>query len=200
MRVRRAMSSARALSAIRSLGVDPARLAVTGDSTGGNLAAVVTLKARAARQPQIGFQLLVYPDLDFRRTNYSITEFAGKYGNLTREAQEWFMDHYITTEDDKLDPLVSPLVEPDLSGLPPAFIITAEYDTLRDEREEYGQRLAAAGVPVTVRRYDGTINEILRHPFGDAKVATGDATPGSQKLLRLWCRRRLKKCRVGWAI
>ncbi|MEU0156602.1 alpha/beta hydrolase [Micromonospora fulviviridis] len=158
------------------LGVDPARLAVAGDSAGGNLAAAVTLKARAARQPHIGFQLLVYPDLDFRRTNHSIIEFAGKYGNITREAQQWFMNHYITAEDDKLDPLVSPLLEPDLSGLPPAFIITAEYDALRDEGEEYGQRLAAAGVPVTVKRYNGMIHEFLRHPFDDAKIAIGDAT------------------------
>jgi acetyl esterase len=158
------------------LGVDPARLAVAGDSAGGNLAAVVTLKARAAGQPHVGFQLLVYPDLDFRRTNHSITEFAGRYGNISREAQQWFMDHYITTEDDKLDPLVSPLLEPDLSGLPPAFIITAEYDALRDEGEEYGRRLAAAGVPVIVKRYDGMIHEFLRHPFDDAKLAIGDAT------------------------
>ncbi|HEX3287689.1 MAG TPA: alpha/beta hydrolase [Mycobacterium sp.] len=158
------------------LGVDPARLAVAGDSAGGNLAAVVTLKARAARQPHVGFQLLVYPDLDFRRTNHSITEFAGKYGNISRDAQQWFMNHYITAEDDKLQPLVSPLLEPDLSGLPPAFIITAEYDALRDEGEEYGQRLAAACVPVVVKRYDGMIHEFLRHPFDDAKVAIGDAT------------------------
>jgi acetyl esterase/lipase len=157
------------------LGADPARLAVAGDSAGGNLAAVVTLKARAAGQPRIGFQLLIYPDLDFRRTNRSITEFAGKWGNITREAQEWFMNHYLTAEEDKLDPLVSLLLEPDLSRLPPAFIITAEYDALRDEGEEYGRRLAAAGVPVSVKRYPGMIHEFLRHPFDDAKVAIGDA-------------------------
>jgi acetyl esterase len=158
------------------LGVDPTRLAIAGDSAGGNLAAVVALKARAAGHPRVGFQLLIYPDLDFRRTNHSITEFAGKYGNITRAAQEWFMDHYLTAEDDKRDPMVSPLLEPDLSGLPPAFIITAEYDALRDEGEEYGRRLAAAGVPVTVQRYDGMIHEFLRHPFDDAKVAVDDAT------------------------
>jgi acetyl esterase len=158
------------------LGADPARLAVAGDSAGGNLAAVVALKARTAKQPHIAFQLLIYPDLDFRRTNHSITQFAGKYGNIAREAQDWFMNHYITAEDDKLDPLVSPLLEPDLTGLPPAFIITAEYDALRDEGEEYGQRLAAAGVPVTLKRYDGMIHEFLRHPFDDAKVAITDAT------------------------
>ena len=158
------------------LGVDPARLAVAGDSAGGNLAAVVTLKARAARRPRIAFQLLIYPDLDFRRSNRSITELAGRYGNISREAQQWFMNHYLTDERDKLDPLVSPLLEPDLTGLPAAHIITAEYDALRDEGEEYGERLTAAGVPTTVRRYDGMIHEFLRHPFDDAKVALDDAT------------------------
>jgi acetyl esterase len=158
------------------LGVDPARLAVAGDSAGGNLAAAVTLMARAAGRPHIGFQLLLYPDLDFRRTNRSITEFAGTYGNITREAQQWFMNHYLTSADEKLHPLVSPLLEPDLTGLPSAFIITAEYDALRDEGEEYGRRLADAGVPVTVNRYPGMIHEFLRHPFDDAKVAVGDAT------------------------
>jgi acetyl esterase len=166
------------------LGVDPARLAVAGDSAGGNLAAVVAVKARAANRPHVGFQLLIYPDLDFRRTNHSITEFAGEYGNITREAQEWFMDHYLTTEDEKLDPLVSPLLEPDLSGLPRTFIITAEYDALRDEGEEYGQRLAAAGVPTTVKRYDGMIHEFLRHPFDDAAVAIGDATTALAEFFR----------------
>ncbi|WP_194894330.1 alpha/beta hydrolase [Catenulispora pinisilvae] len=158
------------------LRVDPSRIAVAGDSAGGNLAGVVTLKARANGGPYIGFQLLIYPDLDFRRTNHSITELAGQYGNITREAQQWFMNHYLTTEAEKLHPLVSPLLEPDLTALPPAHIITAEYDALRDEGEEYGRRLAAAGVPVTVKRYDGMIHEFLRHPFDDAKVAIDDAT------------------------
>ena len=158
------------------LGVDATRLAVAGDSAGGNLATVVALKARAAGAPRISFQLLIYPDVDFRRTNRSITEFAGKYGNVTREAQGWFMDHYLSDEAQKLDPSVSPLLEPDLSGLPPAFIITAEYDALRDEGEQYAARLAAAGVPVTLKRYDGMIHEFLRHPFDDAKLAIADAT------------------------
>jgi len=68
------------------------------------------------------------------------------------------------------------LLEPNLSGLPPAFIITAEYDALRDEGEQYGQRLLAAGVPTTVKRYEGMIHEFLRHPFDDSKIAIGDAT------------------------
>ncbi|TQS46051.1 alpha/beta hydrolase [Cryptosporangium phraense] len=157
------------------LGVDPGRLAVAGDSAGGNLAAVVTLAARAAGAPPIRFQLLIYPDLDFRRTNRSITELAGRYGNVTREAQHWFMDHYLADPADKLNPRVSPLLEPDLAGLPPAFVLTAEYDALRDEGEQYAQRLADAGVPVTLRRYDGMIHEFLRHPFDDAERAVAEA-------------------------
>lgn len=107
------------------LGIDPTRLAVAGDSAGGNLAAVVTLKARSAGTPHIAFQLLIiYPDLNFRRTNRSITELVGRYGNVTREAREWFMNHYLADPADRLNPPVSPLPDPDLAGLPPAHIVT----------------------------------------------------------------------------
>lgn len=87
------------------LGVDAARLTVAGDSAGGNLAAVVALKARDGRAPHIAFQLLIYPDLDFRRENDSVTRFAGRYGNITREAQFWFMDHYLDSPARRLDRL-----------------------------------------------------------------------------------------------
>jgi acetyl esterase len=158
-----------------AIGADSARLAVAGDSAGGNLAAVVALKAREAGAPQVAFQLLIYPDLDFRRSNYSIREFAGKYGNVGRATQGWFMDHYLSSEEEKLDPLVSPLLAPDLSGLPAALIVTAEYDALRDEGEAYGNLLAEAGVEVTVKRYDGMIHEFMRWPFDDAGLALDDA-------------------------
>ncbi|MFW0790430.1 alpha/beta hydrolase [Gordonia sp. CPCC 205333] len=153
------------------LGVDADRLAVVGDSAGGNLAATVALNARDAGGPRVAFQALIYPDLDFRRENESITRLAGNYGNITREAQTWFMDHYLDSREQRLDPRVSPLLEPDLRGLPATYIITAEYDALRDEGEQYGNRLRQAGVPVTVRRYDGMIHEFLRHPFDDARTA-----------------------------
>jgi len=165
------------------LGVDPRRLAVAGDSAGGNLAAVVALRARESGGPQIAMQLLIYPDLDFRRENRSITELAGRYGNVTREAQAWFMDHYLVDSVQRLDPRVSPLLEPDLAELPPAYIVTAEYDALRDEGEQYGARLAEAGVPVTVRRYDGMIHEFLRHPFDDAEVAIAEMTEALARTL-----------------
>lgn len=159
------------------LGIDAGRLAVAGDSAGGNLAAVLTLRARESGGPQIAMQLLIYPDLDFRRENWSITELAGRYGNIAREAQVWFMDHYLDDAAQRLEPWVSPILEPDLAGLPPAYVVTAEYDALRDEGEQYAARLSEAGVPVTLRRYDGMIHEFLRHPFDDAKTAIADMTP-----------------------
>ncbi|WP_433524922.1 alpha/beta hydrolase [Nocardia pseudovaccinii] len=164
-----------------SIGVDAARIAVGGDSAGGNLAAVVARMARDSDGPALTFQLLIYPDLDFRRTNFSITEYAGKYGNISRDAQHWFMDSYLNSSEEKLDPRVSPLLAPDLAGLPTALIVTAEYDALRDEGEEYGQRLEEAGVPVTVARYTGMIHEFVRHPFDDSKRARLDAATALRK-------------------
>jgi acetyl esterase len=99
---------------------------------------------------------------------------AGRYGNVTREAQVWFMDHCLDDAAQRLDPWVSPVLEPDLAGLPPAYVVAAEYDALRDEGEQYAARLSEAGVPVTVRRYEGMIPEFLRHPFDDAKTAIAD--------------------------
>ncbi|UQR62912.1 alpha/beta hydrolase [Bradyrhizobium sp. C-145] len=157
------------------IGGDASRLAVAGDSAGGNLAAVVALMARDAGAPKIAFQLLIYPDLDFRRSNTSIREFAGKWGNISRETQDWFMNHYLNKDEEKLDPLVSPLLAPSLAGLPRTFIITAEYDALRDEGEDYGRRLQGAGVDVVVRRYDGMIHEFLRWPFDGSRQALRDA-------------------------
>jgi acetyl esterase len=158
---------------------------VGGDSAGGNLAAVVALIARDQDGPALAFQLLIYPDLDFRRTNFSIREYAGKYGNITRESQNWFMDHYLNNAEEKLNPLVSPLLAPDLKGLPPALIITAEYDALRDEGEQYGQRLEESGVPVTVSRYQGMIHEFVRHPFDQSKQARAEAAVALQKAFAL---------------
>lgn len=167
------------------LGGDPARLAVAGDSAGGNLATVVALRARDEGTPSIGFQLLIYPDLDFRRVNHSIREFAGRYGNVSRETQHWFMDNYLTNPEQKLEPQVSPLLAPNLRGLPPTLIITAEYDALRDEGEQYGQRLRDAGVAVEVRRYDGMIHEFLRQSFETSSLAIADAAQALREAFEL---------------
>lgn len=155
-------------------GGNGADLAVAGDSAGGNLAAVVALMARDAGGPAIAHQVLIYPDVDFRRSNVSIREFAGRYGNISRATQQWFMDHYLTSEDQKLDPHVSPLLAPSLEHLPTTFIVTAEFDALRDEGEQYGARLRAAGVHTIVNRYDGMIHEFIRWPFDAADRALDD--------------------------
>ena len=138
------------------LRVDPDRLAIGGDSAGGNLAAACTVLARDAGGPPLRFQLLVYPVVDFDATTRSMVDNAEGY-LLTREVMQWFYNHY-TNPDQRNDPRAAPLRADDLSGLPPALVITAEYDPLRDEGEAYGRRLAEAGVPVTVTRYDGMIH------------------------------------------
>ncbi|CAJ1507282.1 alpha/beta hydrolase [[Mycobacterium] holstebronense] len=156
------------------IGADGTNIAVAGDSAGGNLAAVVAMMARDAGAPAITHQVLIYPDLDFRRSNVSIQEFAGQYGNISRATQQWFMNHYLNGDHEKLDAHVSPLLAPRLEQLPPAFIVTAEFDALRDEGEQYGARLQQAGVPTTINRYDGMIHEFMRWPFDDAARALED--------------------------
>jgi acetyl esterase len=130
--------------------------------------------ARDTGGPAIAHQVLIYPDVDFRRSNVSIRELAGKYGNISRATQQWFMDHYLAGEHQKLEEYVSPLLAPSLHQLPPAFIVTAEFDALRDEGEQYGARLRQAGVRVSVNRYDGMIHEFIRWPFDDADRALDD--------------------------
>ncbi len=141
----------------QELGADAARIAVGGDSAGGNLAAAVCLMARDRGGPALVFQLLVYPVTDRNFDTPSYKDNATGYG-LTREAMMWYWDKYLARESDARNPYAAPLRARDLSGLPPALIITAEYDPLRDEGEEYGRRLQAAGVPTTVTRYEGMIH------------------------------------------
>ena len=142
---------------------DTGSLAVVGDSAGGNLAAVVAQMARDRGAPRIGFQLLVYPVTDgvhFDTASYRDNA-AGFL--LTAEAMHWFWDHYVPVLDDRRNPYASPLLASDLSGLPPALVMTAEYDPLRDEGEAYGRALAAAGVPARTVRYDGFIHGFFAH-------------------------------------
>jgi acetyl esterase len=140
-----------------SIGGDPALLSVGGDSAGGNLAAVVSQMARDRGGPSLAFQLLVYPVTDGACDTRSYTENAEGY-LLTRDAMLWFWDHYARDAEDKLNAYASPLRAENVAGLPPALVVTAEYDPLRDEGEAYGERLRAAGVPVQVTRYDGMIH------------------------------------------
>ncbi len=155
-------------------GGDSTRLAVAGDSAGGNLAAVVAQMAKEAG-PDLRFQLLVYPATDGSRfdTESYIANAEGYM--LTLDSMRWFWDHYADTKQ-RLDPRASPLLAKDLSGLPPAMIMTAEYDPLRDEGEAYGARLANAGVTVETVRFDGFIHGFF------AQTQTVSATrPAMQK-------------------
>jgi acetyl esterase len=136
---------------------DPARLAVGGDSAGGNLSAVVTLMARARGGPRLVHQLLVYPVTDGAMDTPSYRENADGYF-LTRDGMVWFWNHYVSDPAARANPHASPLRAPDLRGLPPALVMTAEFDPLRDEGEAYARRLEEAGVPVTLTRYDGMIH------------------------------------------
>lgn len=136
---------------------DATRIAIGGDSAGGNLSAVVAQMARDRSGPPLVFQLLIYPATDMRMNTPSIEE-NGKGYLLTKEDMIWFSNHYLPNSEDKLHSQASPFLATDLSGLPPALIITAEYDPLRDEGELYGERLKEAGVPVTVSRYKGAIH------------------------------------------
>ena len=140
-----------------ALGVDPRRLAVGGDSAGGNLAAVVSLIARDKGAPPISCQLLIYPAMDAEMRHDSIVRFAEGYV-LTRATMRWFYDQYLRAAADAADWRASPLLAADLAGLPPAFVLTAGYDPLSDEGDAYAARLAAAGVPVAHRRFPGQVH------------------------------------------
>ncbi|MFD7645513.1 alpha/beta hydrolase [Kitasatospora sp. NPDC059795] len=133
------------------LGLDPARIAVGGDSAGGNLAAALTLLARERGGPALVHQLLVYPNTDHRTAAADGEDPA----LFNRHSVAWYWSHYLADPADAAHPLASPLRAPSLAGLPPATVITAEYDPLREEGEEYAAALHAAGVPVELRRYDG---------------------------------------------
>jgi acetyl esterase len=163
------------------LGIDPGQLAVGGDSAGGNLAAVVSQQLRDGGPP-IRFQLLVYPVTDGRLSLPSLDENAEGYF-LTKEVMEWFWDHYVGGGD-RHDPRVSPLLAAAdaVVGLPPGLVITAEYDPLRDEGEAYGERLRAAGVDVTVTRYDGVIHGFFS--MGDLIPDGATAVDQAGKALR----------------
>ncbi|MCA9830341.1 MAG: alpha/beta hydrolase [Dehalococcoidia bacterium] len=129
-------------------------LFVAGDSAGGNLAAVMALRSRDRGGPAIALQVLIYPvtDADFERTSYTDPE---NQLLLTREAMVWFWDHYVPDGVKRLDPDASPLRAFNFKDLPPAVILTAEHDVLRDEGEAYAECLKQAGVPVDCKRYEG---------------------------------------------
>jgi acetyl esterase len=135
------------------IGADPARLAVGGDSAGGNLAAAVTLLARDGG-PRLAGQLLVYPNTDQLADDESMRAAVDPF-QFNQHSVAWYRTHYLSAALDAANPLASPLRAPSLAGLPPALVITAEYDPLRDQGEAYARRLADEGVPVQLSRYPG---------------------------------------------
>jgi acetyl esterase len=142
------------------LGIDPARLAVGGDSAGGNLAAVVAIAARDGGTVPIAYQLLIYPATDMRRGHPSHTENGNGY-LLTTETIGYYHDHYIADPAHDLDWRASPLLHPDLSRLPPALVLTAGFDPLRDEGFEYANRLVAAGNRATYVCFERQIHGFI---------------------------------------
>lgn len=139
------------------LGADPDRIAVGGDSAGGNLAAVTALVTTRRGGPAPAFQLLLYPTTDGTTRRRSRELFADGFF-LTDEHMDWFIDKYAPEGVDRSNPLLSPLLAEDHSGLPPAFVVTAGFDPLRDEGEAYAAKLAEAGVPVGLSRQEDLIH------------------------------------------
>jgi len=165
-------------------GVDPNRIAVGGDSAGGNLATVVSLLSRDRGGPRLKFQLLIYPLVDFYDRSPSMQQYS-KDHFLTLEAMDWFTDNYLPSREAGREPSASPLNATNVAGLPPAMILTAECDPLRDQGEAYARKLQAAGVPVNLKRYEGMI-----HPFFNfggvldtARVAMADAASAVKQAL-----------------
>lgn len=143
------------------LGLDPARIAVGGDSAGGNLAAVMALMARDRRGPRLLLQILVYPVTNYDFNTVSYRENATGFV-LGTEDMRWFWRHYLSRKEQGREPLASPLLAKSLADLPPALVITAGCDPLRDEGEAYAGRLRDAGVAVTLTQYSGMFHGFLR--------------------------------------
>jgi acetyl esterase len=165
------------------LGADPARIAVGGDGAGGNLAAALTLMAQEAGDLKLVGQLLVYPNTDQLADDESLRENSDPW-LFNHHSVRWYREHYLADPDDATNPLASPLRAESLRGLPPALVITAEFDPLRDQGERYARRLAEDGVPVAVTRYEGMVHGFF------AMAGTVDASQvalaQAAKQLRVW--------------
>jgi acetyl esterase len=168
------------------LNADPSRIVLAGDSAGGNMAAVTALRVRDEGGPAFTGQMLLYPVTDYHTPGTpSYQENAEGYG-LTRDTMKWFWAHYLEDADQAEHPYASPLRARDLAGLAPAYVLSAEYDPLRDEAERYGERLRASGVPVEITRRAG-----MNHGFmfwvglvGGADAAMTDACAWARRILR----------------
>lgn len=168
----------------QSINVDSSRLAVVGDSVGGNLTAALTLLAKERGGPSIRFQVLFYPVTDSNFDTSSYKKYAEGYW-LTREGMKWFWDNYTSNETNRKEPTVSPLqasIE-QLSGLPPGLLINGENDVLCDEGEAYALKLLRAGVRMTAVRYHGTIHDfVMLNPITNDPAPRGAIEQASQML------------------
>jgi len=157
----------------RTFNGDPSRISIGGDSAGGNLAMAVSLMSRDRGGPDIASQVILYGIADVGFDTPSYQEFARGY-ILTRDWMMWFVDHYVSSELDRSSPYVAPLRSDNLAGLPPTFVITAEFDVLRDEGKALADRLAAAGNDVSYKCETGLIHGFFSNPaeFRDRVEAT----------------------------
>jgi acetyl esterase len=167
----------------KDLNADANRLAIGGDSAGGNLSAVIAQLARDAGGPKIAFQLLIYPATEAELDTYSHKNFTDYF--LTKDDIVYFWNHYLRSAADRKDPRVAPALAKSFKGLPAALIITAEFDPLRDEGESYGEKLRAAGVPVTVTRYEGMIHGFcsMYEVLDKGKLAIDESAEALRKAL-----------------
>lgn len=165
-----------------AINADQTRIAVGGDSAGGNLAAAVSQMARDRGGPNLVYQLLIYPVTDYMPDLPSYRENGEGY-YLTRADMTWFWNHYLGNEAEGKNPYASPLQATNLNGLPPAMVITAGYDPLRDEGELYAARLKEAGIPTTLIRYPGMIHGFVR--MGNAIDQARKAIDDMARQLRL---------------
>lgn len=155
------------------LGVDPQRIAVGGDSAGGNIAAVLCQLARDRKGPAIACQVLIYPitDCDFERASYQQN---GQGYFLSQREMKWFWKHYVQTPEQMTEAYASPLLAASHAGLPPAYVLTAGFDPLHDEGVAYAEALQRAGVPTALREFPGMIHGFVKRwdTFDDAQTAT----------------------------
>jgi acetyl esterase len=165
----------------KGLSIDAGRLAVGGDSAGGNLAAVVSLDARDRGGPRLVHQVLIYPGTDMRMSWPSLERHAQQLP-LTRAGMHWFVGHYLRSDADKLDWRASPLIAASLERLPPALVITASFDPLCDEGEAYAQALRKAKVAVTLQRFEGQIHGFVS--MGRIIADSGRAVASAAAALR----------------
>jgi len=170
--------------------LDSSRLAIAGDSVGGNMTAVVAMMAKQRKGPEIRFQLLFYPVTDAGMDTGSYRQFPAGYW-LARDGMKWFWDNYLPDKETRKQPLASPLRASldQLKGLPPALVITDENDVLRDEGEAYAHKLMGAGVPTTAVRFLGTVHDfVMLNALADTPASKGAIDLASDMLRKAFAR------------